>query len=140
VGVTGSDAPSPFERIGGAPAVRRLVDRFYDLMSELPEAAHVLRMHPPDLHGSREKLYEFLCGWLGGPPLYVEKRGHPRLRMRHLPFPIDDAARDAWLLCMDRALEENVPDALLKAMLRGAFGRMADHLRNTGEQRRPEDP
>jgi hemoglobin len=134
-----SSAPSPFDRIGGASGVRRLVDRFYDLMSSLPEAAHVLRMHPPDLTSSREKLYEFLCGWLGGPPLYVEKRGHPRLRMRHLPFPIDDAARDAWLLCMERALDENVADTLLKSMLRGAFGRMADHLRNVGEQQRPED-
>jgi hemoglobin len=91
-------------------------------------------MHPPDLQGSRDKLYEFLSGWLGGPPLYVEKRGHPRLRARHLPFPIDDAARDAWLMCMDRALEECVSDAMLKEMLRGAFGNMANHMRNVGEQ------
>lgn len=137
--MAGSDAPAPFERIGGEAGVRKLVDRFYDLMRELPEAEHVLRMHPADLSGSREKLYEFLCGWLGGPPLYVEKRGHPRLRMRHLPFAIDDAARDGWLLCMDRALEEQVPDPMFKAMLRGAFGRMADHLRNVGAQQRPED-
>jgi hemoglobin len=116
-----------------------LVDRFYDLMRELPETAHVLAMHPPDLAGSRDKLYEFLSGWLGGPPLYVEKRGHPRLRMRHLPFVIDDAARDAWLMCMDRALEELVSDTMLKEMLRGAFGRMADHMRNAGQQQRPED-
>ena len=139
LGVTGSSAPPPFERIGGALAVRKLVDRFYDLMSELPEAAHVLRMHPEDLAGSREKLYEFLSGWLGGPPLYVEKRGHPRLRMRHLPFAIDDEARDAWLLCMDRALDEQVSDTMLKEMLRGAFGRMADHMRNVGLRERPED-
>jgi hemoglobin len=134
--VTGSTAPSPFERLGGAAGVRKLVDRFYDLMRELPDAAHVLAMHPPDLASSREKLYEFLSGWLGGPPLYVEKRGHPRLRARHLPFPIDDAARDGWLLCMDRALEECVSDTMLKEMLRGAFGRMADHMRNHGEYAR----
>lgn len=136
--MTGSTTPSPFERIGGAAAARQLVDRFYDLMRETPAAAHVLGMHPPDLTGSREKLYEFLSGWLGGPPLYMEKRGHPRLRARHLPFAIDDAARDAWLMCMDRALEECVSDTMLKEMLRGAFGRMADHMRNTGEQKRPE--
>jgi hemoglobin len=134
--VTGSTAPSPFERLGGAAGVRKLVDRFYDLMRELPDAAHVLAMHPPDLESSREKLYEFLSGWLGGPPLYVEKRGHPRLRARHLPFPIDDAARDAWLLCMERALDECVSDVMLKEMLRGAFGRMADHMRNAGEHAR----
>ena len=134
--VTGSNAPSPFDRLGGAEGVRKLVDRFYDLMRELPEAAHVLHMHPPDLSGSREKLYEFLSGWLGGPPLYVEKRGHPRLRARHLPFAIDDAARDGWLMCMDRALDECVSEPMLKELLRGAFGRMADHMRNQGEQAR----
>ncbi len=134
--VTGSNAPSPFDRLGGAPGVRKLVDRFYDLMGELPEAAHVLHMHPPDLASSREKLYEFLSGWLGGPPLYVEKRGHPRLRARHLPFAIDDAARDGWLMCMDRALDECVSEPMLKELLRGAFGRMADHMRNQGEQAR----
>jgi len=134
--VTGSSAPSPFDRLGGADGVRRLVDRFYDLMRELPEAAHVLHMHPPDLAGSREKLYEFLSGWLGGPPLYVEKRGHPRLRARHLPFAIDDAARDGWLLCMDRALDECVSEPMLRELLRGAFGRMADHMRNQGEHAR----
>ncbi len=138
-GMAGSNEPSPYERLGGAAGVRKLVDRFYDFMTELPEAAHVLRMHPEQLSGSREKLYEFLCGWFGGPPLYVQKRGHPRLRMRHLPFPIDDRARDAWLMCMERALDECVEDASFKAMLRGAFGRMADHMRNTGAQQRPED-
>jgi len=95
-------------------------------------------MHPEDMQGSREKLFEFLSGWLGGPPLFMQRRGHPRLRMRHLPFSIDNAARDAWLLCMERALDECVNDALLKEMLRGAFGRMADHLRNAGEFERSE--
>lgn len=131
--------PTPYDLLGGAPGVRQLVTRFYDHMSELPEAGHVLGMHPTDLNSSREKLYEFLSGWLGGPQLYIEKHGHPRLRMRHLPFAIDDAARDAWLACMQRALDECVADSLLRDQLRGAFQRMASHLRNADVHRRPED-
>lgn len=130
---------TPYDRIGGEAAVRKLVTRFYDLMSELPEARDVLQMHPGDLASSREKLFEFLCGWLGGPQLYIERRGHPRLRMRHLPFAIDDAARDAWMACMQQALEECVSDELLRDQLRGAFQRMANHLRNQGLHDRPED-
>lgn len=131
--------PSPYERLGGEPAVRKLVDRFYDLMSQLPEAGHVLRMHPEDLSGSRQKLFEFLSGWLGGPQLFMERRGHPRLRLRHVHFPIDNSARDAWLTCMFQAMDECIADALLREMLRGSFSRMADHLRNVAEHERPED-
>jgi hemoglobin len=131
--VTPGAAPSPYDRIGGAPALRKLVDRFYDLMHELPEAQHVRAMHPEDMAGSREKLFEFLSGWLGGPQLFMERRGHPRLRMRHMPFAIDNAARDAWLLCMNRAVDECVDDPLLKELLRGSFDKMANHLRNAGE-------
>ena len=130
---------TPYDRIGGEAAVRKLVTRFYELMSELPGARDVLHMHPADLAGSREKLFEFLCGWLGGPQLYIERRGHPRLRMRHLPFAIDDAARDAWMACMQQALAECVSDELLRDQLRGAFQRMANHLRNQGAYDRPED-
>jgi hemoglobin len=131
---------TPYGLLGGASGVRQLVTRFYDHMSELPEAEHVLGMHPEDLASSRDKLYEFLSGWLGGPQLYIEKHGHPRLRMRHMPFVLDDAARDAWLLCMQRALDECVSDDLLREQLRGAFQRMASHLRNAGVHQRPEDP
>ena len=127
---------SPYERLGGAVAVRTLVDRFYDLMRELPEARAILAMHPVDQAGSRDKLFEFLSGWLGGPQLYIEKRGHPRLRMRHMPFAVDDAARDAWMLCMRRALDECVDDAMLKQTLGSAFQRMADHTRNFGPEGR----
>lgn len=119
-----------FERLGGEPAVRRLVDRFYDLMDELPEARTLRAMHPPALDGSRDKLHWFLVGWLGGPDLYVERFGHPRLRARHMPFSIDDAARDAWMLCMRRALDEQVPDTLFRELLSGTLGRVADHMRN----------
>ncbi len=134
-----NEAPSPYDRIGGAPAVRKLVERFYALMDELPEAKAIRDMHPEVLSSSREKLFEFLSGWLGGPQLFMQRRGHPRLRMRHMPFAIDDAASDAWMRCMIQALDECVDDALLKEQLRGAFQRMAHHLRNAGEFQRPED-
>lgn len=120
---------APYERLG-EEGVRRLVDRFYDRMDTLPEAAEVRAMHPRDLRGSREKLFWFLSGWLGGPPLYVEKKGHPRLRARHLPFAIDDAARDQWMLCMRQALAEVVEDAELSAYLERQLARVADHMRN----------
>ena len=130
---------TPYDRLGGAHAVRQLVTRFYQLMDELPEAHDIRVMHPAELSSSREKLFEFLSGWLGGPPLYMERRGHPRLRLRHMPFAIDSRARDAWMLCMRRALEESAADPMLREMLLSAFSRMADHLRNTGEHKRPED-
>jgi hemoglobin len=133
------DVSSPYERIGGADGVRRLVTRFYDVMTELPQAATILGMHPEQLTDTRDKFFEFLSGWLGGPQLYIERRGHPRLRMRHLPFAVDDAARDAWMACMQRALAETVHDDSLRAQLESAFKRMADHMRNTGLQARPTE-
>jgi len=122
---------SPYQRLGGQVGVRRLVDRFYDLMDTLPEAADIRAMHPASLATSRDKLFKFLSGWLGGPQLYMEEYGHPRLRARHLPFSIDDAARDAWLLCMNQALEEQgIDDPLLLDHLRGSLAKTADFMRN----------
>lgn len=118
-----------YERLG-EDTVRALVERFYDVMDEAPEAAEVRAMHPEDLASSREKLTLFLIGWTGGPPVYVERHGHPRLRARHLPFAIGVAARDQWMMCMERALAEVVADPLARESLAGAFRRMADHMRN----------
>lgn len=121
--------------LGGADGVRQLIDRFYDLMDSAPEAATVRALHAPSLRTSRDKLYLFMTGWTGGPPLYVEKFGHPRLRMRHFPFSIGTRERDEWLWCMDRALDaHDMPDAL-RAQLRDRLHALADHMRN-----RPEDP
>jgi hemoglobin len=119
-----------YERLGGDAAVRALVERFYTLMDELPEAGPVRAMHPADLALSREKLYEFLSGWLGGPALYIEKYGHPQLRARHLRVRIGPAERDQWMLCMRQALAENVADAQLRRELADAIGRVAEHMRN----------
>lgn len=121
---------SPYERIGGDAGVKRLVNRFYDLMDLLPEAAGIRALHPADLSGSRDKLYKFLSGWMGGPPLYIQEYGHPMLRARHLPFPIGLPERDAWLLCMTRALDEAGLDAHTHQHLKDSFIKTADHLRN----------
>jgi len=134
-----SDEPTPYERLGGAAGTRRLVDRFYDYVDTLPEAATIRALHPDDLTGSRQKLYEFLTGWLGGPQLYVQKHGHPRMRLRHMPFAIGNVERDQWLMCMDRAMDACVTDPVLRELLGGAFGRIADHMRNQGPFQRPED-
>ena len=119
-----------YERIGGEDKVRQLVDRFYDHMDELPEAWDVRKLHAEDLANSRQKLFDFLSGWMGGPQLYVEKHGHPMLRCRHLPFPIDNNARDQWMHCMQQALEEVVDEPRLRQELYQAFLKVADHMRN----------
>ena len=93
----------------------------------------ILALHPQDLTGSREKLFLFLSGWLGGPSLYIEAHGHPRLRARHLPFPIGRKERDAWLLCMDKALEQLEVDRALHFQLMQAFQPTANHMRNQDE-------
>lgn len=124
------DEPTPYDLIGGAEGTRQLVDRFYDHMDALDEAAEIRGMHAKSLKVSRDKLFKFLSGWLGGPQLYIAEYGHPRLRARHLPFPIDDAAADQWMLCMRRALDETVDDADLTASLDKAFTRIAAHMRN----------
>lgn len=124
------DAPTPYALLGGDAAVRRLVDRFYDLMDTVPEYHGIRKLHPQDLAGSRDKLYMFLSGWLGGPGLYVEKFGHPMLRARHLPFSIGVEERDAWLACMLQAMEDaGMEENLRKSLLRAFFG-TADWMRN----------
>ena len=128
---------TPYEALGGADAVRRLVDRFYDLMDELPETYGLRQLHPADLTGSRQSLFEFLSGWFGGPPLYIEKKGHPRLRMRHMPFAIGPAERDQWMLCMRTALDEQVSDEALHQGVLNAFVQMADHMVNVAPPPRP---
>ena len=95
-----------YELLGGETGVRTLVNRFYDLMDSSPEAKDIRALHAASLKQSREKLFMFLSGWSGGPQLYLQKFGHPRLRMRHMPFSIGERERDQWLWCMNRALDE----------------------------------
>ncbi len=127
------DRSQLFSAVGGAAGVRRLVDRFYDLMDTRADARELRALHPPTLDGSRDKLFWFLVGWLGGPPLYMTRFGHPRLRARHLPFAIGARERDQWMLCMTRAVAERIADAGVRAVLVGALGPLADHMRNRPE-------
>lgn len=123
-----------YEQLGGETGVRKLVHRFYELMDTLPEAAAIRAMHPDNLGESEEKLFMFLSGFFGGPSLYMDKYGHPMLRRRHMPFPIDEAARDQWLLCMNRAMDELGIDPLQKEFLAGVFFNTANHMRNQDQQ------
>ncbi len=119
-----------YQRIGGEAKVRALVERFYQIMDELPEAYGIRKLHGRDLGPSRQKLFDFLSGWMGGPQLYVQKNGPVMLRRRHLPFSIGDAERDQWVMCMRMALAEVVDDARLRGELEAAFAKVADHMRN----------
>lgn len=119
-----------YERIGGEAKVRELVVRFYQLMDTLPEAAEIRAMHQKDLSSAEEKLFMFLSGWLGGPQLFIEKHGHPRLRQRHMGFPIDESARDQWMLCIKRAMEDVGIEQALRAELEAALFKTADFMRN----------
>jgi hemoglobin len=119
-----------YQAVGGEAGVRALTRRFYELMDAMPEAARCRAIHPPDLTGSEEKLYEYLTGWLGGPPLYTQKRGHPMLRRRHFVAPIGPAERDEWLLCFVRALEETVPGKGLRKIILEPVTRLAHHMQN----------
>ena len=123
-------APTPYARLGGAEAVRALVDRFYDLMDLEAAYADLRRVHGSDLGAARDKLTWFLSGWLGGPDLYIERFGHPRLRARHLPFSIGAVERDQWLACMNQAMREQGVDEELRVRLLQAFFQTADWLVN----------
>ncbi len=124
------DVVSTFERIGGAPAISLLVDRFYDRMETLPAAGAIRAMHGKDLGSIRQTLKLYLAEWMGGPKSYSAKKGHPRLRQRHIGFSIGREERDAWLLCMIGALEETIADPALREEIRGAMAKLADWMRN----------
>lgn len=122
--------PTPYDLLGGEPLVRALVERFYDLMDLEPGYAALRAAHGSDLTVARQKLYQFLSGWLGGPPLYVEQYGHPRLRMRHMPFSIGIQERDQWVACMDQAMGEVGIELPMRARLKASFMQTADWMRN----------
>lgn len=122
---------TPFEWIGGEQKVHELVERFYDLMDLEPKYKELRAVHGSHLERARQHLFWFLCGWLGGPQHYTDRFGHPRLRMRHLPFKIGILERDQWLACMDQAMGETGVPEELRARLRESFFQTADWMRNT---------
>lgn len=121
---------SMFERVGGAVVVDRLVEVFYQRMDALPEARTIRAMHAPDLAPTKQVLKRYLCEWMGGPKLYSVEKGHPRLRQRHMGFPIGEAERDAWLLCMRCALEDTIKDIEARQEIYAALAKLADWMRN----------
>ena len=132
--ISAMDEPQTlYSIIGGADRVRELVDRFYDLMELEPEFAGIRAMHPSPMDGSRDKLYMFLSGWMGGPDLFVEQFGHPRLRARHLPFAIGSSERDQWLRAMAWAMEDIGIEEPLRLRLMESFYQTADWMRNKAD-------
>ena len=129
-----SEAATFYEVIGGEPVLRRLVTRFYEIMDTEPRVAGIRAMHQQDLSSAREKLFLFLSGWMGGPQLYVEAYGHPRLRARHLPFPIGESERDQWVYCMIRAMHDVGIEEKVMVQLGNALWGVADFMRNQPEQ------
>ncbi|MDB2387263.1 group II truncated hemoglobin [Shewanella sp.] len=132
---TGNDERDPqqsnaYDRIGGEQTVRAIAKQFYMQMQSKPDTKPLLDIHRAPISESEQKLFEFLSGWLGGPPLYHQKYGHPALRARHMPFKIDDAMRDQWLVCMKAAIELEVKDPQHQQAIYSAISTLADHMRN----------
>jgi hemoglobin len=133
---TPTELDSPFSRLGGEDAVRRLTESFYDQMDATePELA---RLHELDAEGrvsrrSRDNFGLFLIEWLGGPANFSATRGHPRLRMRHGRVAIGEGMRDAWLRCMTRALDEQGVSGEVRGFLDARFAEVANFLRNVPE-------
>lgn len=126
-------APSMYDRIGGALVIDRVVESFYRRMDSLAEAQAIRAMHPADLGETKRVLKRYLSEWTGGPALFSPEKGHPRMRQRHMHIPIGNAERDAWLLCMGGALEETVTDKAARDDIYAALVRLADWMRNRAE-------
>ena len=121
---------TPFEWIGGEDRVLALTERFYDLMDLEPGYAALRAAHGNELADARQKLFWFLCGWLGGPNHYIERFGHPMLRARHLPYRIGVVERDQWMACMMLAMAERAVEPTMAERLAQAFFGTADWMRN----------
>ena len=122
-----------YDVLGGESKLREMVDRFYDLMELEPEFAGLRALHPPSTEGSRDKLFWFLSGWMGGPNHFVERFGHPRLRARHLPYGVGTGERDQWLRCMAWAMEDVGIAEELRVRLMNSFYDTADWMRNKAD-------
>lgn len=120
---------SVYEVVGGMPFFERLVDAFYDRV-ERDQPLLALYPEPHDLAPARMRLRLFLAQYWGGPDTYSQLRGHPRLRMRHVPFPIDADGRDRWLAAMNGALDDVAPPPQVAAAMREYFAMAAEAMRN----------
>lgn len=124
---------TPYERIGGEAGVRAFTQRFYQLMDALPEAAAARAIHPASLESAERKLFEYLTGWLGGPPLFTDKYGPPMLRRRHLHAPIGTTEIAGWLACFRKAWAETVDDAEVSDLVCPQIERLALHMQNQAD-------
>jgi hemoglobin len=122
------ESATPYEEIGGAEAVEALSNAFYDVIEE--ESPLLRDMLPGSTANTRKKLTMYLSGWLGGPPLYEERWGHPRLRMRHMPFSIGEDEAAEWMRCMRIAMERSNLPPSVRTFLDERFGQLAIHMRN----------
>ena len=122
-----------YDRMGGAPGIRRFTQRFYTLMDTIPEAAACRAVHPPNLANAEQRLFEYLSGWLGGPPLYIERHGAPMLRRRHKRALIGAEEVESWLICFHRAWGEFVTDPILNRDILPKIDQLAHHIQNRRE-------
>ncbi|MDD0853454.1 group II truncated hemoglobin [Halobacteriovorax sp. GB3] len=125
-----ADQVTPYLLIGEEKGLNKLVERFYFYMDTLDEAKRCRDLHGQSLEGAKMKLKMFLSGWFGGPQLFMEKYGHPRMRMRHMPFKITTIERDEWLLCMRKAMDDLKLNEEFDGYLWESFKRFAEHMRN----------
>jgi hemoglobin len=123
------DAPTFYEHVGGQPFFEQLVDAFYDGVATDPV---LLPLYPeqPDLTGARHRLTLFLVQYWGGPTTYMDQRGHPKLRMRHMPFHVGPLQRDRWLHHMTNAVHAVTDDPQVQQILIDYFVPAAEHMRN----------
>jgi hemoglobin len=122
------DADTPYLELGGEERVRELAEAFYDIIET--ESPVIREMLPANTANTRKKLFMYLTGWLGGPPLYEQRWGHPRLRMRHMPFAIGTAEAEEWMRCMRLAFDRVSVDDPLRSFLDMKLGDLALHMRN----------
>jgi hemoglobin len=122
-----------YDVMGGEEILRKLIKRFYEVMNTMPDAKSLRDMHPASLQGSEDKLFMFMSGWLGGPNLFQEKFGHPRLRARHMHFTIGKPERDMWMICMVQAFEDVGIQEPVRSEVLHSLLNLADHMRNQQE-------
>lgn len=125
------DETTPYYRIGGEEKVRELANRFYDVMENDTYAAELLAIHPQPLDRIRHVFFLYLSLWLGGPDIYQQEFGHPRLRARHLPFTVSPTLKEQWMYCMRKAMMTTVNDVTLAQKLLQALDQLAEHMINT---------